>query len=244
MDSKTTIKQPVEIIILAGGMGTRLQRVVSDVPKCMAPVAGKPFLYYLLATLEKAGFAHIILSLGYKHEAIEEWLDTLSFSMRISFAIEKEPLGTGGAVRHALSQAEEPDVFILNGDTFLEVDYAGMLELHQQTKATATLALKRMEKFSRYGVVEVDDRSHRIIRFLEKQYCESGLINGGTYLIKKEALDLFPEKFSLEKAFFEANVSDGFLSGFLSDGYFIDIGIPEDYTRAQKDFRDGKYKTV
>jgi D-glycero-alpha-D-manno-heptose 1-phosphate guanylyltransferase len=244
MGGEATINQSLEAIILAGGMGTRLQSVVSDVPKCMAPVAGKPFLYYLLAALEKAGFAHIILSLGYKHEAIEEWLDTLSFSMRISFVIEKEPLGTGGAVRYALSQAEEPDVFILNGDTFLGVDYAGMLALHQQTHATATLALKRMEKFNRYGVVEVEDVSHRIVRFLEKQDCESGLINGGTYLIRKEALDLLPDKFSLEKDFFEAKVSDGGLSGFFSEGYFIDIGIPEDYTRAQKDFRDGKYNTV
>ncbi|MDR1202769.1 MAG: nucleotidyltransferase family protein [Tannerellaceae bacterium] len=234
----------MEAIILAGGMGTRLQSVVSDVPKCMAPVAGKPFLYYLLATLEKAGFDHLILSLGYKHEVIEEWLDTLSFSMQISFVIEKEPLGTGGAVKYALSQAEESDIFILNGDTFLGTDYAGMLELHQKTNAIATLALKRMEKFDRYGVVEVDDISHRIIRFLEKQYCELGLINGGTYLIKKEALDILPEKFSLEKGFFETKVSAGILSGFLSDGYFIDIGIPEDYIRAQKDFKDGKYKTV
>jgi D-glycero-alpha-D-manno-heptose 1-phosphate guanylyltransferase len=244
MDREATIKQPMEAIILAGGMGTRLQSLVSDVPKCMAPVAGKPFLYYLLAMLEKAGFGHIILSLGYKHEAIEEWLDTLSFSMRISFVIEKELLGTGGAVRYALSQAEEPAVFILNGDTFLGADYAGMLELHQQTNAIATLALKRMEKFNRYGVVEVEETSHRILRFLEKQDCESGLINGGTYLIKKGALDSFPDKFSLEKGFFETKVSDSILSGFLSDGYFIDIGIPEDYIRAQKDFRDGKCKTV
>jgi D-glycero-alpha-D-manno-heptose 1-phosphate guanylyltransferase len=234
----------MEAVILAGGMGTRLQSVVSDVPKCMAPVAGKPFLYYLLATLEKAGFDHIILSLGYKHEIIEEWLDTLSFSMRISFVIEKEPLGTGGAVKYVLPQAEEANVFILNGDTFFGVDYTGMLELHQQTNAMATLALKRMEKFNRYGVVEVDETSHRILRFLEKQDCESGLINGGTYLIKREAPDIFPAKFSLEKDFFEAKVSDGILAGFLSDGYFIDIGIPDDYSRAQKDFKDGRYKTV
>lgn len=234
----------MEAIILAGGMGTRLQSVVSDVPKCMAPVAGKPFLYYLLATLERTGFEHIILSLGYKHEVIEDWLDTLSFSMRISFVIEKEPLGTGGAVRYALPQAEEADVFILNGDTFLGVNYEDMLNLHRQTNAIATLALKQMEKFDRYGVVDTEMISHRIIRFLEKQYCESGLINGGTYLIKKEALDTLPEKFSLEKEFFETKVSTDILSGFLSDGYFIDIGIPEDYIRAQKDFKDGKYKAV
>lgn len=234
----------MEAIILAGGMGTRLRSMVSDVPKCMAPVAGKPFLYYLLATLEKAGFEHIILSIGYKHEIIEEWLDTLSFSMQVSFVIEQEPLGTGGAVKYALSQANEADVFILNGDTFLDVNYTAMLGLHQQTKALATLALKPMEKFDRYGVVDMDTISHRIIRFLEKQYCESGLINGGTYLIKKEALDILPEKFSLEKDFFERIVSTEILSGFLSEGYFIDIGIPEDYIQAQKDFKDGKYKAL
>ncbi|MDH6306795.1 D-glycero-alpha-D-manno-heptose 1-phosphate guanylyltransferase [Parabacteroides sp. PF5-5] len=233
----------MEAIILAGGMGTRLRSVVSDIPKCMAPVAGKPFLYYLLATLEKAGFEHIILSLGYKHHDIEDWLDTLSFSMRISFVVEKEPLGTGGAVKYALSQAEQSDIFILNGDTFLGVDYAGMLELHQQTKALATLALKRMEDFDRYGVVEMD-ASCQITRFLEKQPCTDGLINGGTYLIRKESLETYPDKFSLEKDFFEKRVSTDMLAGFSSDGYFIDIGIPEDYIRAQKDFKDGKYKTL
>ncbi|MDR0429447.1 MAG: nucleotidyltransferase family protein [Tannerellaceae bacterium] len=234
----------MEAIVLAGGMGTRLQSVVSDVPKCMAPVAGKPFLYYILATLENAGFEHIILSLGYKHEMIEDWLDTLSFSMRVSFVVEREPLGTGGAVRYALSQAEEEDVFILNGDTFLGVNYTGMLTLHQQTNALATLALKQMESFDRYGIVETDGASHRIIRFLEKQYCESGWINGGTYLIKKNTLITFDEKFSLEKDFFEKEVAKSVLSGFLSDGYFIDIGIPEDYAQAQVDFKHGKYKTL
>lgn len=230
----------MEAVILAGGMGTRLRSVVSDVPKCMAPVAGKPFLHYLLNTLEKAGFTHIILSLGYKHEMIEEWIQTVSTSMRISFVIEDHPLFTGGAVKLALSKAEEPEIFILNGDTFLEVRYADMLKLHKDTKAHATLALKEMHDFERYGSVEINPETHRILQFHEKQFCKSGLINGGIYLINRDELAGYPEKFSLEKEYFEKNVTTRILSGYLCDGYFIDIGIPEDYAQAQIDFKNGK----
>ena len=230
----------MEAVILAGGMGTRLQSVVSDVPKCMAPVAGHPFLHYLLETLEKAGFTHIILSLGYKHEVIEAWIRTYPTSMKISSVIEDHPLFTGGAVKLALSKAEESDVFILNGDTFLSVDYSGMLALHRSTQAKATLALKEMHDFDRYGLVELNKESSRILQFREKQFCPSGLINGGIYLINKDELTGYPEKFSLEKEYFEKNVAAGILSGHVSGGYFIDIGIPEDYARAQIDFKDGK----
>ena len=113
----------MECIILAGGMGTRLQSVVSDVPKCMAPVAGHPFLHYLITTLIEAGFKHIILSLGYKHEIIEEWLGANRFSADISTVVEEVPLGTGGAVKLALSKARTENVFVLNGDTFFGVNY-------------------------------------------------------------------------------------------------------------------------
>lgn len=232
----------MECIILAGGMGTRLQSVISDVPKCMAPVAGHPFLYYLITTLIESGFKHIILSLGYKHEVIEEWIGSNSFPIDISTVIEETPLGTGGAVKLALSKAGEDEVFVLNGDTFFEVNYAGMLDLHKKTRPTATLSLKRMEKFDRYGVVDMKD--NRILRFNEKQYCDDGLINGGIYLINRHELDSFPTKFSLEKEFFETAVQTSTLSGYISEGYFIDIGIPADYERAQKDFKDGKYKTL
>ena len=230
----------MEAIILAGGMGTRLQRVVADVPKCMAPVAGQPFLYYLLEALEKEGFTHIILSLGYKHGIVEEWIGTYPTSMKLSSVIEDHPLFTGGAVKLALTKAEESEVFVLNGDTYLGVDFAGMLELHRTTQAKATLALKEMHNFDRYGLVERNGENHRILQFREKQYCPSGLINGGIYLINKDELSGYPEKFSLEKEYFEKNVAAGILSGYISEGYFIDIGIPEDYARAQIDFKDGK----
>lgn len=234
----------MECIILAGGMGTRLRSVVSDVPKCMAPVAGKPFLYYLFTTLIESGFTHIILSLGYKHEVIEEWIASGSFPIAISSVTEDTPLGTGGAVKLALSRASEEEVFILNGDTFFEVSFTDMLTLHKQTRSAATLALKEMRQFDRYGVVDIEMPSNRILRFHEKQYCESGLINGGIYLINRRELDGYPAKFSLEKDFFEKQVSSSTLSGYISNGYFIDIGIPEDYERAQTDFKDEKYKTL
>lgn len=234
----------MECIILAGGMGTRLRSVVSDVPKCMAPVAGKPFLYYLFTTLIESGFTHIILSLGYKHEVIEEWIASSSFPIAISSVTEDTPLGTGGAVKLALSHANEEEVFILNGDSFFEVDFMDMLALHKKNRSAATLALKEMRRFDRYGVVDIEVPSNRILRFHEKQYCESGLINGGIYLINRRELDGYPEKFSLEKDFFEKQVSSSTLSGYISNGYFIDIGIPEDYERAQTDFKDEKYKTL
>jgi len=228
----------MEAVVLAGGMGTRLQSVVADVPKCMAPVAGKPFLYYLLTTLEAAGFRHVILALGYKHEVIETWLDNFATSLNITVVVEDTPLGTGGGVKLALSKANQPAVFVFNGDSYLGLDYQVLLHFHTEKKALATIALKQMFRFERYGRVEIDSDS-RIIRFGEKQYCDVGFINGGVYVLNREALEKFPDKFSLEKDFFEPEASTGKLSGFPIGGYFIDIGIPEDYRRAQNDFASG-----
>ncbi|MDH6341531.1 D-glycero-alpha-D-manno-heptose 1-phosphate guanylyltransferase [Parabacteroides sp. PFB2-12] len=233
----------MEAIILAGGMGTRLQSVVSDLPKAMAPVAGQPFLYYVLQSLEAAGFDHIILAVGYKHEVIEAWLADYATTMRISIVVEEEPLGTGGATRLSLCQAEREEVFILNGDTWFAVDYKEMIACHQKLGAETTLALKEMKEFDRYGIVELDEEA-RIKAFREKQYCASGLINAGVYLINRRVLRDYPERFSLERDYFEKVVADGKLGGFPSDRYFIDIGIPEDYAQAQKDFADGKYNTL
>jgi len=228
----------MEAIVLAGGMGTRLQSIVSDVPKCMAPVAGKPFLYYLLTTLELAGFRHIILALGYKNEVVETWLADYKTSLNITSIIEETPLGTGGAVKLALQQATQNSVFVFNGDSFLGLDYQAMLQCYVEKKALAAIALKSMFHFDRYGKVDIDNNSC-IVRFGEKQYCDAGLINGGVYVLNRNALKKYPDKFSLEKDFFEPEVSKGKLIGFPTDGYFIDIGIPEDYRRAQNDFAFG-----
>ena len=168
----------------------------------------------------------------------------MNTSLRISFAVEKHPLGTGGAVKLALQQAEEKEVFVLNGDTFLRTNYEEMLDQHTENGVQATIALKKMQKFERYGVVEIDCQSNRICRFGEKQYCESGFINGGTYLINKQALKTFPDVFSIEKDFFEKYISRYHINGYITDGYFIDIGIPEDYEQAQVDFKNEAYKNI
>ena len=232
----------MECVVLAGGKGTRLRSVVADQPKCLAPVAGRPFLAWLLDDLREAGFDHIILSLGYKHEAVEAWVATRADNDTLTCVVEEEPLGTGGGVRLALQQATEDEVFILNGDTFFGVDYRAMQAFHRQSGALATLALKPLRNFDRYGEVTLDERS-RITAFREKQPCAEGLINGGVYLLQRNALTAMPEKFSLEKDFFEPRAQEGSLAGFRSEGYFIDIGIPADYDRAQRDFAEGAYRS-
>lgn len=223
--------------MLAGGFGTRLRSVVADVPKCLAPVVGRPFLAYLLASLEQAGFDHIILSLGYRHEQVENWLASFPTRMRVDCVVENEPLGTGGAVKFAAQKAEEADVFILNGDTFFEIDYKDMAAWHRRTGAEATLALRKMVNFDRYGIVETAGENRRIVAFREKAPCAEGWINGGTYLIRTEALRALPDRCSLEKAYFESRFRTAVFTGYFSEGYFIDLGIPDDYARIQEDFR-------
>lgn len=232
----------MECVVLAGGKGTRLRSVVSDLPKCMAPVAGRPFLAWLLDDLREAGFDHIILSLGYKHEAVEAWVASRPDRDSITCVVEEEPLGTGGGVRLALRQARENAVFILNGDTFFGVDYPAMQAFHRQSGAQATLALKPLRDFDRYGEVTLDGEG-RITAFREKRPCAEGLINGGVYLLQRDALAEMPERFSLEKDYFEPKAESAGLAGFRSEGYFIDIGIPADYARAQRDFADGAYRS-
>lgn len=234
----------LECIILAGGMGTRLRSAVPDLPKCMAPVDGKPFLHYLVESLEGAGFSHIIFSLGYMHEAVERWLGTLHTQARISTVVEDSPLGTGGGIRFALEKAEQEDVFVLNGDTWLGVRYREMLSAHRSSGALATLALKRMDTFDRYGTVETrsENGNSFVSAFREKKHCDAGLINGGVYIFKKDALQALPEAFSIETDFFAKEVLKGTLAAYETGGFFLDIGIPEDYSRSQKIFREGLYK--
>ena len=231
----------MECVVLAGGMGTRLRDVVADLPKCLAPVAGRPFLDWLTDALEDSGFDRIILSLGYRHEAVEAWARTRKQGAQIAWVVEEEPLGTGGGVKLALQQAVEDEVFILNGDTFFGVDFEQMRSFHHANGAAATLALKPMRDFNRYGEVTCDDNG-RITAFHEKQPCAAGLINGGVYLLRRDALGALPEKFSLEKEFFEPLAAEGRLAGFRSEGYFIDIGIPADYARAQRDFASDAWR--
>ncbi len=173
-----------EAIVLAGGLGTRLRKVVKDVPKPMADINGKPFLEYLLTFLAKQGIEKVILSVGYKYEVIKSYFGNSFSGMELVYSIESEPLGTGGGIRQSLFYVDSEDVFIMNGDTFFEVDLNRLFLFHKEKNSVLSVALKPMKKFDRYGVVKLDENK-KIIGFEEKKYYESGLINGGVYLLNK-----------------------------------------------------------
>ena len=230
-------ENPYQAIILAGGLGTRLRSAISDVPKCMAPVAGKPFLHYVINYLQQQGVKKFIFALGYMSKIIEEFLIINYSNLQYQVVIEQEPLGTGGAIQLACSKATEEDILILNGDTFFEVDVLSVFKLHLQKHSACTVCLKAMQQFDRYGVVELNENS-TITSFKEKQFYHQGLINGGVYVINSHQFltKNLPQKFSFEKDYLEKYVSEGNFTGIEQKAYFIDIGIPEDYNKAQEDF--------
>jgi D-glycero-alpha-D-manno-heptose 1-phosphate guanylyltransferase len=225
-----------ECIVLAGGLGTRLRSVVADKPKCMAPVGDVPFIDYLLRYLLKEGMTHVVLSLGHLSEQVIEYIESNEWTMKVDFVIEEEPLGTGGAIMNALEELEEDEFFIMNGDTLFNVDLFDYSNWHQEKGSKLSLALKPMKQFDRYGSVQLDE-NNKITAFLEKQYCDEGLINGGIYVANREYLESLglPKKFSFEKDVLETQVKAGNVYGFESDSYFIDIGVPADYERAQQE---------
>ncbi|HEX8461188.1 MAG TPA: nucleotidyltransferase family protein [Segetibacter sp.] len=223
-----------EAIILAGGLGTRLRSVVPELPKCMAPVNEKPFLTYVINHLLSQGITHFIFSLGYKSEAIVEFLERDFPTLLFKTSIEDEPLGTGGAIKKACTIAKDKSVLVANGDTLFKIDLNEIAGFHALTGANCSLSLKPMTNFSRYGVVEINT-DNIIQSFKEKQFYESGLINGGIYAlhVHKFLDEKLPEKFSFESDYLEKFYNKRKMLGIAQDEYFIDIGIPEDYARAQ-----------
>ena len=229
----------MEAIILAGGFGTRLKTLVNDVPKSMALVNGKPFLEYILNFLSGQGIQKVILSVGYMNDAIQSQLKNHYKNILISYAIEEEPLGTGGGILNALKIVEGTRAVVLNGDSMFRIDLNALHNLHETNKADITLALRYLEDTSRYGSVKID-QTKQITGFTEKgTEASPGYINGGIYLINKEFFNAhkFPEKFSIEKDCFEKLFSRSRMFGYPARGYFLDIGIPEDYMRAQDEFK-------
>lgn len=223
-----------EAIILAGGLGTRLQQTVPHLPKCMAPINGKPFLSFVIHHLQNQGIEKFIFSLGYKHEYITQFIHENLAENSFEIVIENEPLGTGGAIQFACTKASTDNVLITNGDTLYKINYRAFHEFHLQTHATCSICLKPMQNFSRYGAVTINQQNE-VIAFHEKNFTPQGYINGGVYMLHvPKFLQLsFPEKFSFEKEFLEKQTNNHELFGFVQDDYFIDIGIPEDYAKAQ-----------
>ncbi len=230
--------QVKEAIILAGGLGTRLRTEVPDLPKCMAPVNGQPFIAYVMDHLQKQGISQFIFSLGYKSDAFTDFLNRTIPAGQCKIVIEKEPLGTGGAIRFAASQIKSLHAVVVNGDSIFKNNIQEQAALHEQMNADCTLALKEMTEMERYGVVETDN-NQRITAFKEKQYYKKGLINGGVYLIRVDRFlqEPLPEKFSFETDYLQKFYQKKNIYGIAQDGYFIDIGIPEDYKRAQTELK-------
>ena len=229
----------MESIVLAGGLGTRLRGVIGEQPKCMALINGKPFLYYLFTYLQQQNCNHVILSLGYKHEVVLQWLQTNAWSFPVSYVLEEEPLGTGGGIRLAMQQTIDDDMLVLNGDTLMLTNLKSLLRFHTEQKAAVTLTLTHMQQFDRYGTVAMNE-DDTITAFEEKTYREKGIINAGVYAVNKAALmeKNLPQKFSFEKDYLEKFIEDGRFKGYQTDSYFIDIGVPADYQKAQTDFKN------
>ena len=277
----------MEVIVLAGGLGTRLRSVVHEIPKSLAPISGlrrpffseaykkadascekglfsgRPFLGYLLDWLVEQGVDHVVFSVGYLREQVIAYVQGHQWPLSYDFAVEETPLGTGGGIRLALGLCREDKVFVVNGDTFYPVALREM-----PFDKAITLALKPMKDFDRYGAVTVTvlpasasptsagnyfsgrcpknqfseavaNPTHAdamlVTAFQEKKHCAEGLINGGVYAIDRTRLDMrsLPEKFSFEKEVLEPGAAIGEIGGWVSDAYFIDIGVPEDYEKAQ-----------
>lgn len=226
----------MEAIVLAGGFGTRLAQVVKDVPKPMAPVCGRPFLEYLLDWLISQSADRIVLAVGYKKECIIDHFGHEYKGAAIAYSVEDTPLYTGGAAKKALGLCHDERIFVVNGDSWFPVNLRRMRSGAEASGMPVIIAVKRMHHFSRYGNVSIDCEGV-ITAFNEKRFCEDGFINGGIYDVARTALEGYPAAFSMENDYFPVLVRERRIRAFPDDGSFIDIGIPEDYDRAQELFR-------
>lgn len=226
-----------EAIVLAGGLGTRLRSEVKDVPKPMAPVNEKPFLFYVLKYLVDQGVERIILSVGYLSESIVSYFGHAFGGAELVYIQEDTPLGTGGGVKLAVASVEQQEFLLVNGDTFFNADLNDLSEELTSRDFMAIISLKEMKNPDRYGTVTL--KNGEVVEFKEKQKgLSGGLINAGVYALNKEVFNGFEkgQKFSLETAILEPLSKQGKLGGIVFDGYFIDIGIPEDYQKANKEY--------
>ena len=220
--------------MLAGGLGTRLRSVVSDIPKPMAPVQGRPFLAFVLDRLVDAGFTRAVLATGYRHESLRACFGEEYRGLRLEYSVETQPLGTGGAICLAWDRIAAPQPFVLNGDTYLELDFAAMLSAHTAAGAMLTLAVRHVADAARYGALELS--GDRVRAFSEKGKSGPAWINAGAYVLTPDLRALLPARaaFSLEQDVLAPAVDAIRPLAFRCSGRFIDIGTPEDYREASR----------
>jgi len=218
-------------IILAGGFGTRLQSVVSNVAKPMAPMGNKPFLQILMDYLHNQGIARFVLALGYKADSVTQHFDEKQVPYAIQYVYEKEPLGTGGAIKNALSVITDENILVVNGDTFFEIQVKSFVDDAKISGAAFFMALMEKKSTNRFGAVQIENT--KVISFGTPH--ADGLNNAGVYFIKKSKfLEVCQaDKLSLEEEIFPRLLLLSQLHGKKYDAYFVDIGIPEDYMKAK-----------
>ena len=223
------------VIILAGGLGTRLRTVVPDLPKPMAEVAGKPFLWWILFRLELQHVTDVYLAVGYKCEMIEAYFGRHYGNMNLHYVIEDEPLGTGGAIARAMTYINDDAAYVLNGDTMAIINLASLEVAIEAPDVDLAMAVSLLPDIARYGAVEFDPKSHRVIAFHEKGHAGAGFINAGVYLIKRAVLarHMTAERFSFELDFLVACLPSLTICAVPGVSQMIDIGVPEDYALAQ-----------
>ncbi|WP_367566835.1 nucleotidyltransferase family protein [Lacrimispora sp.] len=232
----------MQAVLLAGGLGTRLRSVVSDRPKPMALIQDKPFMEYVIMELINHGVTHVIFAVGYKGSMVEEYFkDGSTWGIQVSYAYEEELLGTAGAIKNAGRQVTSERFLVLNADTFYQLDYSRLTALSQERDLDMALVLREVEDVSRYGQAVLENGW--LTSFDEKtEETRRGTINGGVYLMNRALLEDIPEgKVSLEHDMIPKWLLEGKkLGGFVNDGYFIDIGVPEDYYRFIEDVEKGR----
>jgi D-glycero-alpha-D-manno-heptose 1-phosphate guanylyltransferase len=235
-----------QALILCGGLGKRLRPVVPELPKCLAPVGDRPFLEYVLLQLRSAGIRKITLCVGYRSEQVAEYFEAGErLGMSLSYSVEKEAMGTAGAVKKAESFVCQDRFLVLNGDSILDVNLEKMAEFHKSRRALATLALARVASSQRYGNVRTD-KTGLVTGFSEKESRasasvaileDSERINGGVYIFDRRILGEIPAApppVSFETDVFPRLIGN-LVFGYPSEGYFVDIGVPEDYASAQRE---------
>lgn len=231
----------MQAILLAGGLGTRLRSVVNDRPKPMALIGKKPFMEYVVHELTRYGIDKIIFAVGYKGSMVENYFgDGSRFGVKVSYAYEEELLGTAGAIKNAGRLVTDEFFFVLNADTFYQMDYSRLLRVREKENLEMALVLRQVADVSRYGEAVLE--GSRLSGFNEKtKEAKPGTINGGVYLMNRTLLAAIPDgKVSLENEMIPRWMKEKRrLGGFVNDGYFIDIGIPEDYFKFQKDVEKG-----
>lgn len=223
----------MRVVVLAGGLGTRLRERVADTPKPMASIAGRPFLAYVLERLPKECISRITLSVGYKWEQIREYFGDDFNGIPLHYAVETEPLGTGGAIVHALEGNIDDPIMVLNGDSLLNLDFTTLVRWYLEDRVPLAMVVRPISDVSRYGSLSIDEGL--VTTFHEKGKTGAGIINAGIYCLQPQIFADYHDgdQFSMEKDLLEPKIRTLKIKTWTSNDYFIDIGIPEDYDRAQ-----------